>query len=56
MLTIRNSLRLAFMCLALYAMLPVGRAAGEADSGVTSIDTLARDVERAEAVRAVKNL
>ena len=37
-------------------MLLAGRAAGAADSGVTPVDTLARDVERAEAIRAVKNL
>ena len=32
------------------------RAAGAADSEVAAVDTLARDVERAEAIRAVKNL
>ncbi len=52
----RNSLRLAFLCIALYAILLGMRAVRAADSGVSPVDTLARDVERAEAIRAVKNL
>jgi len=56
MVTTRNSLRLACVCVALYVIPLAMRAAGAADSGVSPVDTLARDVERAEAVRAVKNV
>jgi hypothetical protein len=52
----RNSLRLAYMCVALYALPLVMHAARAGDSGVSAVDTLARDVDRAEAIRAVKNL
>ena len=44
------------MCVALYALPLALRGAGAADSGRVAVDTLARDVERAEAVRAVKDL
>ena len=56
MVTSRNALRLASVCVALCATPLALRVTGAADSGVSSVDTLARNVERAEAVRAVKDL
>jgi hypothetical protein len=57
MATIRRTLlRLACVCVALYAAPLALGAAGAADSSASPLDTLAREVERAEAIRAVKNL
>jgi hypothetical protein len=51
----RNS-RLSLLYAALLACAPFAPAAPAAESGVASLDALARDTERAEALRAVKNL
>jgi len=56
MLTIRTSLQLGSLCASLLVVSVVLRAAGGADAGSSRVDALARDVERAEAIRAVKNL
>ena len=53
MATTRTLLQLACLCVALSAASLAVRAE---DSGASKVDTLARDVERAEAIRAVKNL
>lgn len=56
MITNRKSLPWAFLGATLFAIsiaMPVARAA---DAGASTIDSLARDTERAEAIRAVKNL
>lgn len=52
----RASLLAAWMCLALAAVPLALHAARAADSEASPVDTLAREVERAEAIRAVKNL
>src|SRR5215212_8455430 len=56
MATMRTLLRLACLGATLFAGSLALRAAGAEDSGVSKVDTLARDLERAEAIRAVKNL
>jgi hypothetical protein len=56
MTTTRTSLWLALPCAAIVAASLVVHAAGAADAGGSAVDSLARDVERAEAIRAVKNL
>ena len=56
MATTRNSVWLACVCVALSATPLALRVTGAADSGGSPVDMLARNVERAEAVRAVKDL
>ena len=56
MVTRRKTLQLACVCVALSATPLALRVARAADSPVSTVDTLARNVERAEAIRAVKNL
>ena len=56
MATTRLTVWLACVCAALSATPLALRLAGAADSGVSPVDTLARNVERAEAIRAVKDL
>ena len=56
MVTTRTSLQLGSLGAALLVVSVVLRAAGAADAGTSRVDALAREVERAEAVRAVKNL
>ena len=56
MATTRTLLQLACLGATLLAGSLALRAAGAEDSGVSTVDTLARDLERAEAIRAVKNL
>jgi hypothetical protein len=55
MVIIRTAVRLTCVCVALYAT-PIAFRALAAESGGARVDALARDVERAEAIRAVKNL
>lgn len=52
----RKSIGLASLCAALVAVTFAMPAAHAADAGAATLDTLARDTERAEAIRAVKNL
>ncbi len=52
----RDSLRLAYLCIAMVAMSSVMPLARAAEPVAPSLDALARDTERAEAIRAVKNL
>jgi len=56
MATTRKTVWLACVCLALAGTPLALGVAGAADSGASPVDTLARNVERAEAIRAVKNL
>ena len=56
MVTRRKTLQLACVCVALCATPLALLVARAADSPVSTVDTLARNVERAEAIRAVKNL
>ena len=56
MATTRNTVWLACVCLALSATPLALRIAGAADSGGSPVDVLARNVERTEAIRAVKDL
>jgi hypothetical protein len=56
MVTRRKTLQLACLCVALFATPLAIRAVRAADSPATTLDALARSVERAEAIRAVKNL
>jgi hypothetical protein len=55
MVTLRNPVRLVCMCVAL-ALIPMALRTRAADSAGSPLDILARGVERAEAIRAVKNL
>src|SRR5688500_17579873 len=56
MKTSLRSRRLAGVCVALCSILLALQAVRAADSGGPAVDRLARDVERAESIRAVKNL
>jgi hypothetical protein len=57
MVTIRrNSVRLPAICLALCAIPLLMHVARAAQSSPASLDSLAREVERTESIRAVKNL
>jgi hypothetical protein len=56
MATTRAFLRLASLGVTLFAVSLGLRAAGAEDPAGSRVDALARDVERAEAIRAVKNL
>jgi len=56
MVTRRNTLQLAVLCVALSATPLAIRAVRAADSPASTLDALASNVERAEAIRAVKNL
>src|ERR1043165_6334534 len=56
MIRSRTALWLACLCVALGATPAALRSVRAADGGVSPVDTLARSVERAEAVRAVKDL
>jgi hypothetical protein len=55
MVTLRNPVRLVWMCVAV-TVIPLALRTRAADSGSSPLDTLARNVDRAEAIRAVKNL
>jgi hypothetical protein len=56
MVTSRNARRLVWMCVALCAIPLALRIVRAAEPGDSPVDRLARDVERAEAIRAVNNL